>query len=551
MTQLPPSSRTLVTLVLGLVLALTSPVGAQDAAPSETFGEIIDVRVVNLEVVVEKDGERLYGLKPEDFVLRVDGAEVPIEYFTEVLGGRAVASPEDRGGTVPALAPGEPVETSYLVFVDDYFTVARDRDRVLDNLIEQLPSLQPDDRMAVVAFDGRSLEMLSTWTQSPRVMEQALQDAQRRDAYGLQRRAERRIFETSNTFADRGFGPRARIDAFGLNIEEEQYALQLSDQVRSAAMAATSALRGFADPPGRKVMLLLSGGWPYDPSNWVVGDGQRTARALREMRSERAIEAFAETANRLSYTVYPIDVPGLDSVVADVSDATLEASNRRRAQTQQREFEEEAALRSIAAATGGRAFLDGSRLKALSGAADDTRSYYWLGFTPSWRGDDSAHQVDVDVRIPGAKVRSRAGFSDLSRSTEVTMMVESVLLFGGAPSGVPLDVQVERGKRSGWGKRTVPLEVRIPADELTYLPTQDGYVADLELRVAVIDTSGDTAEIPVIPMQMRMSREPAEGEFALYETEMKMRKDRHDLVVSIYDRLSGKILSSKVEVPAL
>ena len=56
-----------------------------------TFGEVLEVRVINLEVVVtDKDGVRVPGLSPGDFRLRINGKEAPVEYFTEVRGGDAV-----------------------------------------------------------------------------------------------------------------------------------------------------------------------------------------------------------------------------------------------------------------------------------------------------------------------------------------------------------------------------------------------------------------------------------------------------------------------------
>ncbi len=63
---------------------------------------------------------------------------------------------------MPALAPGAAVGTSYLVFIDDFFTRPPDRDRVIDGLIEQLPNLTPQDRMAIVAYDGKKVDMLTT-----------------------------------------------------------------------------------------------------------------------------------------------------------------------------------------------------------------------------------------------------------------------------------------------------------------------------------------------------------------------------------------------------
>ena len=103
------------------------------------YSEIIDVRVVNLEVVVtDREGVPIRGLDADQFQLLVDGEEVPIEYFSEVLGGRVVA-PAEGTETVPGLRqvqPGERVGTSYLVFVDNFFSLPTDRNRVLRSLEE-------------------------------------------------------------------------------------------------------------------------------------------------------------------------------------------------------------------------------------------------------------------------------------------------------------------------------------------------------------------------------------------------------------------------------
>ena len=76
---------------LALVLINFLPALAQPADTDPAFGEIIDVRVINLEVVVTDRKERVMGLTTDDFRLLIDGQEVPIEYFTEVVGGQAVA----------------------------------------------------------------------------------------------------------------------------------------------------------------------------------------------------------------------------------------------------------------------------------------------------------------------------------------------------------------------------------------------------------------------------------------------------------------------------
>ncbi|HEY4565060.1 MAG TPA: hypothetical protein VIJ36_18900 [Thermoanaerobaculia bacterium] len=82
--------RTFAALALGSIA-----LGAQQPppAPLPEIGASIDVRVVNVEVVVaDRKGNRIEGLEAADFRLLVDGREIPIDYFTEVRGGAATAN---------------------------------------------------------------------------------------------------------------------------------------------------------------------------------------------------------------------------------------------------------------------------------------------------------------------------------------------------------------------------------------------------------------------------------------------------------------------------
>ncbi len=539
------------TLITAFLLFLTATPGFSQAEEPGVFGEVIDVRVVNIEVVVTEKGNRVSGLGADDFILTVDGREVPIEYFTEVLGGTAVVPDAGAsGGTVPALAPGEEVGTSYLVFIDEYFARTNDRNRILDRLTDQLPHLLPGDRMAVVAYDGKQVEMLTSWSQSIEGLERVLKKARLRPAYGLQREAETRIFDFSRRLTDTAFGANPRLsDNPGLDVEERQLADLLANQVERVVLAASSTLRSFANPPGRKVMLLMSGGWPYNPAYWVVNDPSRAIYTGTQYRDgERLYRSLTETANRLSYTLYTVDMPGVDTTPVDAEFGDIQEATFRSEIQRDRELDEHLALRTLARDTGGRALIDSAGIDAFQRVVEDTRSYYWIGFTPDWKGDDASHKVKVQTRGKKFKVRSRSGFSDLSRETEVTMMVESSLLFGNPPSAAPLGAAVGPGEKAGRGKVKVPLQVMIPVGELTFLPQSEVWVANTELRVAVLDEQGNTADIPVIPLAIRTKEEPKAGEATVFETALKLRKRKHDMVVSIYDKGSGKILSTKIEV---
>src|SRR5215217_3909794 len=73
---------------LALALAAPATAAVDQGAPPSSFVESIDVRAVNGEAVVtDRRGNRIKGLSASDFQLFVDGREVPIDYFSEVVEG--------------------------------------------------------------------------------------------------------------------------------------------------------------------------------------------------------------------------------------------------------------------------------------------------------------------------------------------------------------------------------------------------------------------------------------------------------------------------------
>ncbi len=547
-----------VTLLAALLPLVSAPVQAQPPTPSQAppanppqsvFGEQIDVRVVNVEVVVtDKQGNRVAGFTPEDFRLKVDGKVVPIEYFNEVRGGSAIALAESAGSAVkglPSLAPGSPVGTSYLVFVDNFFSLATHRDGVLRSLKDQLSRLGPDDRMAVVAFDGRKVEMVSSWSNSVRQLGAAIEKVIGEPAQGLARVAEQRSFDSSRRLIGGSSfepGPRASFTQ-RLDIEEIEFADRLASQAEREVSAAVSTLRGFASPPGRKVMLLLSGGWPFSPADYVVNNPNRPILDRDVPRGDEIFRPLADTANRLGYTIYPMDVPGIEGTVTDASQSSPSPTG-----LNIREQEHEATLQWVAQQTGGRALLNSLANEALNTAEQDTRSYYWLGFTPTWQGNDKRHKVEVTATHPGFKVRYREDFLDLSRKAEISMQVESAMIFGNAPDSAPLLIKMGQVVASGRREMDLPIILGIPASAITFVPVNGKYTAEVELRVSAVDAGGARAPVPVIPITITAAEAPKAGAIVRYDTKIRLRRQPHHLTLAVFDPQSGKILLAQTDV---
>ena len=232
--------------------------GATATAPPEAlpgvFGDVLEVRVVNLEVVVtDRDGARVRGLSPQDFRLKVDGKEVPIDYFSEVTGGIAGAALPGVE-SVPSVSSGEAVGTSYLVFVDDSFSLRVDRNRVLEKLREQLGYLGPHDRMAIVSFDGKRLEMLSTWSQSRPALERVLRAELGHRTHGIERRAQWGSVERDRQLlGDGAVYDRSSAVAFRrLGVEGHYYAQELRNRSSSRSPRRRRRCAPSPRPPGAR-----------------------------------------------------------------------------------------------------------------------------------------------------------------------------------------------------------------------------------------------------------------------------------------------------------
>lgn len=317
-------------------------------------------------------------------------------------------------------------------------------------------------------------------------------------------------------------------------------------EMQEVVAAASSTLRGFARPEGRKVLILLSGSWP------VTFDAGASESQVQYdgAGSRRLFAPLIDTANRLGYTLYPVDVAGIETRFADASYGSLQEASYAREIQSNREWAQEGNLVTLAGETGGRALLDGASTAVLEKVAEDTRSYYSIGFTPTWRADDSRHRVEIEV--PGlrkAKIRARKSFSDLSARTEASMRLESAQLFGLPPAGAGrLTVRPGVAEKSGFRKVVVPLEISIPLETLSFLPTGEGVAAQVELRVAVTDDRGDRADIPVVPVLFRRSTRPVAGDAETYAIRLKMRERPHRVLVSVLDPISGDELSAGLEI---
>ncbi len=94
----------------------------------------------------------------------------------------------------------------------------------------------------------------------------------------------------------------------------------------------------------------------------------------------------------------------------------------------------------------------------------------------------------------------------------------------------------------------IPMTVSLPMDQMTFLPTGGGSLAQLELRIAVEDEAAQRAEIPVIPLRVETTGPPPAGTRWTYTLPLRLRRKEHRVLVAVYDMASGRIFTSEVRV---
>ena len=92
------------------------------------------------------------------------------------------------------------------------------------------------------------------------------------------------------------------------------------------------------------------------------------------------------------------------------------------------------------------------------------------------------------------------------------------------------------------------MEVTIPLDEVEFLPAGDQSQSVLEVRVAVMDESGNRAEVSLERDPVVGPERPQPGQIFYYETDLQLRRREHTVLVTVRDPLTGTTLSASRDI---
>ena len=411
-----------------VVMAGALSLGQARAQVPPSFGA--EAALVTVDVVVlGRDGKPVSGLTRDDFVVKEDGRPQTVKAFEAV---EAVVPALESPQTVPSSpsrarvatnVAGPPTRRTFAIVFDDLHVDETNVERAKEAVAAFAErEVRPGDRLVLFTVSDARYWATSrgaqdgAWRAALRAVRsrrpqqeqlgcrvthyEAMRIEDFNDVYVaamVQRRLDllcpedRLLAEAMATIpgpAPAQSGSPRRLAKITGSYTQARAALRRSlNVVRLVA-------RSLGSTPGRKSLVLVTEGFPTDPS----------LPGFREAREEAA---------RANVVIHFLDARGLATGFPEF----LSAAGSTRvppgdvAQTIALWRLEDAGAKTLAEETGGLVLQTNDLVSGLMKVADESRVTYLLGYEPTNEKRDGRYRaLEVEVRRPGLQVRARAGY---------------------------------------------------------------------------------------------------------------------------------------------
>ncbi len=504
------------------------------------------VSVTNLDVVVtDGKGNRVTGLKKEDFIVVEDGVELPVSNFTAIEQGRFLLPPEEPAASAaagaapaPAAAPLPAPKTRIVIFIDNLHITPFDRNRVLRNVETFVRDAIKGDVEGMIVTFNRTLKVRRKFTNDGRDLSDILKQIEEESALGTQIDSERRDVIKAiddSTSADQAVG-RVR-----------GYVQSLENDLKFTFDAMKTTLNQLSGVEGRKIMVHVSGGLPQSPGLelWSYIQARypnSTSYSMGQFEFDKTTSylGIIQAANAAGVSMYAIDAGGL---TVDSNVTAEQRTTSQRIDTFLEKNNLQNMLILMAEETGGRAIINRNDVGiALKDMEKDYTSYYSLGYRSVRSGLDRPHKVDVKLKAKkGLTVLARRSYVEKGFDTKVREGVTSALFFSRDenPLGAALAVGDPVPDR---GNFLVPIQIRVPFSRIALLPEGTKVRGRLVFYFVVVDSDGKQSELTSQPVLVDLDAKTLDAQSKrdfLYDVKLVMIPGGQKLSLAIRDDVTN------------
>ena len=533
---------------------------------TQTFGESIEVRVANIDVIVTtRQGGKVSGLRAEDFQLLVDGKQQPISNFYEV-----------RRGT-PTTSTGAPIQTNettsestgrrranVVFFVDLYSIEFRRRAEVLAALNDFAHrTLQPGDQVMIAVWNRR-LQLPLPFTTDLSAVDREVKKLSTAGQSGLEtdrKLADMRIRSFLQSAevaaASRQGGGFGFTQAYGQSQDlARNHAEEQGKMIKNMAEAVEDLLRSIAGVEGKKMFVFIGENFPKYPSLGLyqyINDVFMPHSAQIRMTSpemEASKYSLADLPSRITriananevtiHSIYSGDRPSDQNVERNEGGASsaerfLEFTNTG------------GTFANLSRETGGAALVGSTNFAlATRQISDDIDGYYSLAYrVPS--GDDKPRSIEVKTKDAQYVVRSRRAYVPKKLDEEIAERVTSKLVQTQVTSSPEITVRVGDAKRERRDRMRVPVEISFPTTLLTMLPQDGKQVGGFEILIASRDDENRLSEVSRKAEQFAWAEGSVPPRIS-FTLDLVLRNRPGTVSVGVLDRLSKQTHFKVVDV---
>jgi VWFA-related protein len=513
--------------------------GSASAEKSPTFKS--NSRLVLIDVVVTDDnGQPVHGLKPQDFTVIEDGKPQHVTGFQE-------QRPEAKSKSgQPALNLPKNVYTNFasrtdtgaltVLLFDSKNTDRQNLTYAKQEMISFLKKLPPGKSVALFTLSNQ-LRMVQSFTEDTDGLIAAAQELSTTPHHSYSNAVDQSA--ALGELKESGIMKSPAIYRAVANFMDEEYQGHLETRAQDTLDALTQLARALAVVPGRKNLIWISAGFPFN----ITGNAP-------QLQKVAALLAATQIA------VYPVDVRGVMTMSAGGSTRDSEGFVQLPSDTYagaSGQMQESNGIQEMmidmAKATGGRAYFNRNDLHASIASGMETgANYYTLAYRPEntdWNG--KFRKVSVKASHPNLKLLYRSGYYarlDPLQSSDDPNRAVSLAMQPSTPLSTQLIMKARVVPPEEADKPTI-VDILIDVHDISFNQGADGQKTP-EVQFAAIAWDVKGAQAASFSEGYKATLSPPQLE-ALTRTGLQLRQEMmlkpgtYQLRLGVMDHLSGRI----------
>ena len=480
-TTIPRTIRSKLFSTLLAITLLSAYLPSQTSSQTDyVFRAETELVLVNV-TVRDKNGKFVANLKPEDFQIKEDGKPQKVVSF-DIENTDAIPSMDVAQAHPFASAPTANSAAASQSAANDQF-----KDRRLIVLFFDLSGMEPDeiDHSATAAENYVDKQMAPADLVSIVSLGSSLQVNQ---DFTADKASLKKVLQSFNAGAGQGFEEGSTGTTEGtpdtggsFTADDTEYNIFNTDRRLEALRSVAERL---AHVQQKKSLIYFSSGV------------DRTG-----IENESELRAATNAAIRANLAFYTLDIRGLQALVAggEAQNASMRGTSPYSGQSTlnalNSNFTTQETLVTLAADTGGRAFLDSNDFgKVFKGVQDDTSTYYLLGYHSTNPARDGRYRrITVSLNRSDVKLDYRRGYyapADYRHSTQEDRERQLEEQLNSELPATDLPLYLAAGYfRIGENRFFVPISLAVPGSQIPFSSSKDQDKATLDVIGTALDSN--------------------------------------------------------------